>query len=1121
MAKRIPVVVSADGKDFVSLPNGDTLEGVDPVGDATSSVAGKVKISDRFNFITNGGTPDASTALSQLGASNLHDVSFLYRSVIRKAGVDPKTSWNTVYYKITGSERSSSFYVAGGGTVKVDNYDRSIAIGPGAYSEGSDAVSIGVDAQATGDGIALGNLAISKGIAFGHGSNAPYRNSIVLGHDMTATSDNQLMLSTVRISGVLPGTAGTDAINLDQLEDRTRGIKVTGRVAGKSNLVTVTNTKLHSTALGDLSMVTEDAQLALPKMAKYEGLVSTTGTLVQDFLSSSVSYTTLGDTVVISTYNGTRTPNSILWATKDFKTFQDVTPPGAPSTGKLYITKSNPEFRAVVVIDNKGTVRATRDLVSWEDIYVGSNKAADPSTSTMMYSVGVGDGTFCRNEALGPNIKSLYVGQDLKRRVINGFSTADRSCIGIGSIGSVVYAFTYSKVYGVDLDTDTMVINKDIPMSQFFDPNTTNLTATSIAQSGNVFYIGMRGGTSGSYVRRLCATSDFETYELCEVVHNNPVGPENYNHTVRSDGICFGVEYTDRSSGEKYSLLRLSSEPVTGTIPKDPRVEVIHFYGAQGTYRKNINVISNIGIYKMEFFEYTGKPVELSVKRIYPGTSISGVSEARRLDEAVNLQQLMDATQESNELGLHITNSKGMRVTEKVENKFADSIAIGSGSKVSYDKQMALPTFGYRVTKITAPTGGWSRIGYLGDINGVLCVFQVDTSSATTKPRTYYTTTDGVTFVERVLPSYARSYGLSQNGGVARFLGRLYIVTSQNVNTDRAVLSTADGVSWRLETTPFGKISQLYATSKEMYALIGNDYYKTRDGVYWERIGWLPQKSPRVIRVVNDRIFIFYTSSGEENPTVIISNPEGLYENSHISTPFPIGTVYPGVTHCGVTTLVSKNDSMPFTILRSKDLVTWETAEYPGSVYMDNSIYGPAASIQFSGRAVIIPRAYAKDAIHTYDGVTWERIPTTELSGLDRAFDALVFNGRLYVVSYDNTSVSIIDLDETTISNTGYAVNYGDAVPLGQAKQMASDTLSKAVHSSSIETSREIDRRDMSGEIGSVLPIPETTSRSIGYKTDGASIGMTAGTWEVISKSPGLQLAGIGVLYINNYKRIE
>jgi len=98
-------------------------------------------------------------------------------------------------------------------------YDGSVAIGSGAQANADPTTAVGNNAIANGNNsVALGANTVANGnnsVALGQGSVANRANSVSVGNVATGLAR--------QITNVAPGTAGTDAVNVNQLEQATAG----------------------------------------------------------------------------------------------------------------------------------------------------------------------------------------------------------------------------------------------------------------------------------------------------------------------------------------------------------------------------------------------------------------------------------------------------------------------------------------------------------------------------------------------------------------------------------------------------------------------------------------------------------------------------------------------------------------------------------------------------------------------------------------------------------------------------------------------------------------------------------------------------------------------------------
>lgn len=112
------------------------------------------------------------------------------------------------------------------GTNASANGDNTVALGAGATASFNGSVAIGAGAQAIADpATAIGNNAIASGnnsVAVGANAVASASNSVALGQGSVATRANTVSVGYTggerQIANVAPGTAGTDAVNLNQMQ---------------------------------------------------------------------------------------------------------------------------------------------------------------------------------------------------------------------------------------------------------------------------------------------------------------------------------------------------------------------------------------------------------------------------------------------------------------------------------------------------------------------------------------------------------------------------------------------------------------------------------------------------------------------------------------------------------------------------------------------------------------------------------------------------------------------------------------------------------------------------------------------------------------------------------------
>ncbi|WP_458069665.1 YadA-like family protein [Rhodanobacter sp. BL-MT-08] len=209
----------AAGSSATDAVNVAQLEGV--AADASNSVqydnAGKTSITLAGTPSTDGGLTNGTTV------TNLHQGALSATSTDAVNGAQLYATNNTVsnIYNTTSKFFQANSTGIGSSALGVD----SIAAGPGAIATGNTSVALG-------SGAATGN---DNAIAIGTGANASFANSIALGsgsvttvgaqtgytaYALTApqTSSGEINVGNRQITGVAPGSAATDAVNVEQLQ---------------------------------------------------------------------------------------------------------------------------------------------------------------------------------------------------------------------------------------------------------------------------------------------------------------------------------------------------------------------------------------------------------------------------------------------------------------------------------------------------------------------------------------------------------------------------------------------------------------------------------------------------------------------------------------------------------------------------------------------------------------------------------------------------------------------------------------------------------------------------------------------------------------------------------------
>ncbi len=123
------------------------------------------------------------------------------------------------------AEGTGSISVGGGSSAGGNN---SVGVGSGSSAGGNNSVSVGSGSSAGGTGsISVGEGSSAGGtgsVAIGKGASATNESSVAIGSGSTTSRDNEVSVGTVGaervISNVAAGTQGTDAVNLQQMDDR-------------------------------------------------------------------------------------------------------------------------------------------------------------------------------------------------------------------------------------------------------------------------------------------------------------------------------------------------------------------------------------------------------------------------------------------------------------------------------------------------------------------------------------------------------------------------------------------------------------------------------------------------------------------------------------------------------------------------------------------------------------------------------------------------------------------------------------------------------------------------------------------------------------------------------------
>ncbi|HVE07414.1 MAG TPA: YadA-like family protein [Paraburkholderia sp.] len=177
----------------------------------------------------NGQTDYASVTLGNgvAGGTQIHNVA---NGVLASDAVNLGQLTEALSQAINNSQpRASNPFVALNGNADGEaaraTGTHAMALGANAAANGNEALALGANAVATGDtATALGTRAAATGertAALGWGSNASADGAVALGAGSVADRANTVSVGSVgserQIANVAPGTRGTDAVNLDQL----------------------------------------------------------------------------------------------------------------------------------------------------------------------------------------------------------------------------------------------------------------------------------------------------------------------------------------------------------------------------------------------------------------------------------------------------------------------------------------------------------------------------------------------------------------------------------------------------------------------------------------------------------------------------------------------------------------------------------------------------------------------------------------------------------------------------------------------------------------------------------------------------------------------------------------
>ncbi|WP_242166302.1 YadA-like family protein, partial [Lysobacter sp. M15] len=220
----------AMGTGSQSTVEGGVALGADSVSDTTAGVAGYVPA----------GATDAQTAAiaattSTSGAVSVGDAdSGLYRQITGvAAGTEASDAVNVAQLQAVQNQVNASathYYSVNDGGVQGGNYNNDGATGVNAMAGGVNSTASGSNSVALG---ANSNASAANSAALGSGSQATHANSVAIGNGSSTTvgaqtgynaayvgssnSTGEVNMGGRTITGVAPGIAGTDAVNVNQL----------------------------------------------------------------------------------------------------------------------------------------------------------------------------------------------------------------------------------------------------------------------------------------------------------------------------------------------------------------------------------------------------------------------------------------------------------------------------------------------------------------------------------------------------------------------------------------------------------------------------------------------------------------------------------------------------------------------------------------------------------------------------------------------------------------------------------------------------------------------------------------------------------------------------------------
>lgn len=219
-----------DDADAVTMAQLRAAGALDPVSGALLSVLTYDDASlDRASLGGSHGTVIANLGNGLIAAGSREAVN---GGQLWQLNADWEAKWNALDGRVGSIEAGiADGSIGGGGSGGIGGPgtgDGSVAVGSGSVAAGAGAVAVGEGSSAAGSGaVAVGSGSSASGsgaVAIGEGSNASGNNSVAIGAGSTADRDNEFSVGSAGnervVSNVAAGTRPTDAVNVQQMNDR-------------------------------------------------------------------------------------------------------------------------------------------------------------------------------------------------------------------------------------------------------------------------------------------------------------------------------------------------------------------------------------------------------------------------------------------------------------------------------------------------------------------------------------------------------------------------------------------------------------------------------------------------------------------------------------------------------------------------------------------------------------------------------------------------------------------------------------------------------------------------------------------------------------------------------------